>query len=45
VIDVIRDISEYMYIGKNKKISASKALENFLFPAAQQYTLAENLSG
>ncbi len=45
VIDVIRNISEYMYIGKNQKISASKALENFLFPVAQQHMLAESLSG
>ena len=45
VIDVITDISEYMHIGKNQKISASKALQNFLFPASQQYAPANNLSG
>jgi len=45
VFDVIRDIAEYMYIGNNQKISATKALENFLFPASQQHTLANSLSG
>jgi len=44
VIDVVKNISEYMHIGKNKRISASKALENFLFPTDQQYTLANKLS-
>ncbi len=44
VIDVVRDIAEYVTFGKSK-LSASDLLEHFLFPAAQQHMRAEKLSG
>lgn len=44
VIDVIKDISEYLILGNGEKISASHLLEKFLFPMNQQFTFAQNLS-
>lgn len=44
VIDVIKDISEYLILGNGEKISASHLLERFLFPMQQQFTFAQNLS-
>ncbi len=45
VIDVVRDVNEYLYISADERISASQALEMFLFPATQQHTFAHKLSG
>ena len=44
VIDVIKDISEYLILWNGEKISASHLLERFLFPMNQQFTFAKNLS-
>lgn len=45
IIDVVTDVAEFMYIGKNEKLSASHLLERFLFPPQQQYQFAHTLSG
>lgn len=44
VIDVIRDVGEYLVLADGEKISASMLLERFLFPAQQQYQFATSLS-
>ena len=44
IIDVVKDVSEFMYIKAWEKISASRLLERFLFPANQQYMMADKLS-
>ncbi len=45
VIDIIRDVGEFMLVGKNEKVSASMLLERFLFPPKMQHQLANMLSG
>ncbi len=44
VIDVIKDIAEFLPIGKGT-MSASQVLERFLFIPSQQYNLVSTLSG
>lgn len=45
VIEVIRDIAEYIPIAGGKKITASQMLEKFLFPSNTHYLYASQLSG
>ncbi len=45
VVDVIRDIAEYIPLEKGQKLSAESLLERFLFPRAQQRVLVSQLSG
>ena len=45
VIDVIRDIGEYIPLDKALKLSAESLLERFLFPRPQQRVLVSQLSG
>lgn len=45
VIDVIRDIAEYIPLEKGLKISASQMLERFLFEPKQQQVYVSQLSG
>ncbi|MCB9189446.1 MAG: ABC-F family ATP-binding cassette domain-containing protein [Flavobacteriales bacterium] len=45
VIDVIRDIAEYIPIAGGKKITASQMLDKFLFPSSTHYLYASQLSG
>ena len=45
VIDVIRDIAEYIPLSKGHKLSASKLLENFMFTPEQQQVRVSQLSG
>lgn len=45
VIDVIRDIAEYIPLDKGLKLSAESLLERFLFPRSQQRVLVSQLSG
>ncbi|MFZ1455308.1 MAG: ABC-F family ATP-binding cassette domain-containing protein, partial [Saprospiraceae bacterium] len=45
VIDVIRDIAEYIPLDKGFKLSAESLLEKFLFPRPQQRVLVSQLSG
>lgn len=44
VIDIIKDINEYLILGNGEKLSASHLLEKFLFPMQQQFTFANSLS-
>lgn len=45
VIEVIRDIAEFIPLTKGKKLSAVQLLERFLFPKEQHYTYVSKLSG
>ena len=45
VIDVIRDIAEYIPLEKGFKLSAESLLERFLFPRSQQRVYVSQLSG
>ena len=45
VIDVIRDIAEYVDLGSGRKLSASQLLQHFLFTNEQQYNYVYKLSG
>ena len=45
VIDVIRDVAEYIPLDKGKKLSAEALLERFLFPRPQQQVYTSKLSG
>jgi ATP-binding cassette subfamily F protein uup len=45
VIDVIREIAEFVRMGDGNTISASRFLEHFMFPPETQYKLVETLSG
>ena len=45
VIDIIRDIAEYVDLGGGRKFSASQLLQYFLFTNEQQYNYVYKLSG
>ena len=45
VIEVIRDIAEYIPLTKGKKMSAAQFLEKFLFPRDMHFNYVEKLSG
>ena len=45
VIDVIRDIAEYVDLGGGRKLTASQLLQYFLFTNEQQYNYVYKLSG
>ncbi|MDR1021848.1 MAG: ABC-F family ATP-binding cassette domain-containing protein [Prevotellaceae bacterium] len=45
VIDVARDIAEYVKMGDGKNLSTSQFLNHFLFPPGAQQTLVSKLSG
>ncbi len=45
VIDVIRDIADYVPLEKGQKITAEALLERFLFPRPQQRVYVSQLSG
>ena len=45
VVDVVRDIAEYIDLGGGRKLSASQFLQHFLFSPPQQYDYVEKLSG
>lgn len=45
VLDVIRDIADYIPLDKGQKLSAESLLERFLFPRSQQRVLVSQLSG
>lgn len=45
VIDVVRDIAEYIPLAKGMKLSAEQLLERFLFPRPQQQVFVSQLSG
>ncbi len=45
VIEVIKDIGEYLPIGGGKKLTATGLLERFLFPSKMHYQYVSTLSG
>ena len=45
VIDVVRDIAEYIDLGQGRHFSASQFLQHFLFSNDQQYNYVYKLSG
>ena len=45
VIDVVRDIAEYIPLAKGEKLSARALLERFLFDSKKQQVYASQLSG
>jgi len=45
VIEVVRDIAEYIPLEKGQKLTAESLLEKFLFPRAQQRVYVSQLSG
>lgn len=45
VIEVIRDIADYIPLAKGLKLSAESLLEKFLFPRSQQRVYVSQLSG
>lgn len=45
VIDVVRDIAEYVKMGPGQNLSASQFLNHFLFPPAVQQNFVHKLSG
>ena len=45
VVDVVRNVAEYLPLKKGKKLTAESLLEQFLFPRAQQQVYYSQLSG
>ena len=45
VIDVVRDIAEYVDLGQGRHLSASQFLQHFLFTPEQQHNYVYKLSG
>lgn len=45
VIDVVKNVAEYITMADGKNLTASQVLTHFLFPPAKQYGLVNKLSG
>ena len=45
VIDVVKNIAEYITMADGKNLTASQVLSHFLFPPAKQYGMVNKLSG
>ena len=45
VIDVVKNIAEYITMADGKTLTASQVLTHFLFPPAKQYGMVNKLSG
>jgi ATP-binding cassette subfamily F protein uup len=45
VIEEVKEIAEFITLSDGTSVSASRFLEQFLFPASKQYTFIEKLSG
>lgn len=45
VIDVVKNIAEYIIMADGKTLTASQVLTHFLFPPAKQYGMVNKLSG
>lgn len=45
VIDAVREIAEYVDLGKGERLTASQFLQHFLFPPETQYNYISKLSG
>ena len=45
IIEEVKEIAEFITLSDGSQVSASKFLDNFLFPPEKQYTFIEKLSG
>jgi ATP-binding cassette subfamily F protein uup len=45
VIDIVKEVAEYITMAKGETITASQLLTHFLFPPEKQFGFVENLSG
>lgn len=45
IIEEVKEIAEFITLSDGSQLSASKFLDNFLFPPEKQYTFIEKLSG
>jgi len=45
VIDVVKEVADYIPLEKGKQLSAAQLLERFLFPRDMHYTFVHKLSG
>ena len=45
VIDVVKNVAEYITMADGKNLTASQVLTHFLFPPARQYGMVNKLSG
>lgn len=45
VLEVVKEVAEYITVAKGKKLTATQLLERFLFSPAQQQSMASTLSG
>ncbi len=45
VIDVVREVAEFIPLEKGKQLSAAQLLERFLFPRSMHYNFVRKLSG
>ena len=45
IIDVVKDIAEYIELNRGEKLTASQLLKRFLFDDKQQFTYVSKLSG
>ena len=45
IIEEVKEIAEFITLSDGSQVSASKFLENFLFPPEKQYTFIDKLSG
>jgi ABC transport system ATP-binding/permease protein len=45
VIDIVRDIADFVTLGDGRQLSVSQFLNHFLFPPEMQYVQVEKLSG
>ncbi len=45
VIDIVKDVAEFITLTKGQKISASQLLERFMFSREEQYNYVRKLSG
>lgn len=45
VIDIVKNVAEYITMADGKNLTASQVLSHFLFPPAKQYGMVNKLSG
>jgi ATP-binding cassette subfamily F protein uup len=45
IIEEVKEIAEFITLSDGSQVSASKFLDNFLFPPEKQYTFVDKLSG
>lgn len=45
VIDIVKNVAEYIIMADGKNLTASQVLSHFLFPPAKQYGMVHKLSG